>query len=115
MKVDGEQRQQKVVVGLREQHGTKKQAKVSDAGAETHLSYSNGARRAAKAMDSDLYVIPPDMLCHNNHLSILIHDYHVLILLVKSACLLFDYGLILLTSIYSFLRLQKRLTDTSVL
>ncbi|KAM3316306.1 hypothetical protein ACQJBY_034439 [Aegilops geniculata] len=77
LEVDGEQRQrqrqrQKVVVGLREEHGPKKPIeiylKVSDA--DAHLAAScNKARRAraVKAVDEDLYVIPPDMLCHNNN------------------------------------------------
>jgi hypothetical protein len=47
-----------VVVGLPE-HGRKK---VSDAGAP--MSASCKTRRAVKAVDEDLYVIPPDMLCH---------------------------------------------------
>ncbi|XP_020150244.1 uncharacterized protein [Aegilops tauschii subsp. strangulata] len=82
LEVDGEQRQrQEVVVGLREQHGTKKEEgrgkpveiylKVPHA-ADAHLSttagYNKTSRRvrAVKAVDEDLYVIPPDMLCHNN-------------------------------------------------
>ncbi|VAI24879.1 unnamed protein product [Triticum turgidum subsp. durum] len=80
LEVDGEQRQrqrQKVVVGLREEHGPRKQQqgkpieiylKVSDA-ADAHLAASCTKTRRArvvKAVDEDLYVIPPDMLCHNN-------------------------------------------------
>ncbi|KAF7051010.1 hypothetical protein CFC21_059298 [Triticum aestivum] len=79
LEVDGEQRQ-KVVVGLREEHGPKKEGrgkpieiylKVPHA-ADGHLSttagYNKGHRvRAVKAVDEDLYVIPPDMLCHNNN------------------------------------------------
>ena len=61
--MDGEQRQ-KVVVGLRE-HGTKKQSRVSDAGVHMpSANYATQTRRAVKAVDEDLYVIPPDMLCH---------------------------------------------------
>jgi hypothetical protein len=54
---------QKVVVGLQEQHGTKK--KKTGAGAPTMSSAKyQTTRRAVKAVDEDLYVIPPDMLCH---------------------------------------------------
>ncbi|VAI10470.1 uncharacterized protein LOC119294119 [Triticum dicoccoides] len=78
LEVDGEQRQrqrqrQKVVVGLREEHGPKKPIeiylKVSDADAHLAASCNKASRRAraVKAVDEDLYVIPPDMLCHNNN------------------------------------------------
>lgn len=74
LEVDGEQRQ-KVVAGLREEHGPRKQGKpmeiylkVSDADAHLTASCNKTPRRvrAVKAVDEDLYVIPPDMLCHSN-------------------------------------------------
>lgn len=53
---------QKVVVGMQEQHATKKK---TGAGAPTMSSAKyQTTRRAVKAVDEDLYVIPPDMLCH---------------------------------------------------
>uniref|UniRef100_A0ACD5T8Y9 Uncharacterized protein n=1 Tax=Avena sativa TaxID=4498 RepID=A0ACD5T8Y9_AVESA len=60
-----EQRRQKVVV-VGPHGGTKKQtgggAPVSvPGGSHNHKASS---RRAVKAVDEDLYVIPPDMLCH---------------------------------------------------
>ncbi|KAE8782070.1 hypothetical protein D1007_44588 [Hordeum vulgare] len=70
------EQRQKVVVGLREEHGAKKPQgkpievylKVSDADAHRTAASRNKTRRAraVKAVDEDLYVIPPDMLCHNN-------------------------------------------------
>uniref|UniRef100_A0ACD5TFI6 Uncharacterized protein n=1 Tax=Avena sativa TaxID=4498 RepID=A0ACD5TFI6_AVESA len=56
-----EQRRQKVVVGPH--GGTKKQ---TGAGAPVPGSHNHRAssRRVVKAVDEDLYVIPPDMLCH---------------------------------------------------
>ncbi|KAM0835106.1 hypothetical protein ACQ4PT_063154 [Festuca glaucescens] len=56
-----QRRRQKVVVGLQEEHGTKKKA---DAGAPIMSSAKYLTRRVVKAVDEDLYVIPPDMLCH---------------------------------------------------
>ncbi|KAG8089729.1 hypothetical protein GUJ93_ZPchr0011g27001 [Zizania palustris] len=66
---EGDEKQQKVVVGLAvaaaEQHGARKPARrlADDAGA--HAAYHYKACRPVKAVDQDLYEIPPDMLCHN--------------------------------------------------
>ncbi|KQJ88576.1 uncharacterized protein LOC100828522 isoform X1 [Brachypodium distachyon] len=66
--LEAEQRAHKVVAGPGE-HGAKKQGKqsrVSDSDAGAHLAGRNhkACIRAVKAVDEDLYVIPPDMLCH---------------------------------------------------
>ncbi|KAL5203790.1 hypothetical protein ABZP36_008661 [Zizania latifolia] len=63
---EGDEKQQKVVVGLAvaAEHGARKPARrLADAGA--HAAYHYKACRPVKAVDQDLYEIPPDMLCHN--------------------------------------------------
>ncbi|TVU25651.1 hypothetical protein EJB05_28155 [Eragrostis curvula] len=60
------QQQHKVVVGLGDHGAVKKQGKqsrVADAGPHA-ADYGYKACRVVKAVDQDLYEIPPDMLCH---------------------------------------------------
>lgn len=59
LELEDEKQRQQVVVGLGEHGAVKKQGKqsrVADA--------SPACRLAVKAVDQDLYQIPPDMLCH---------------------------------------------------
>ncbi|XP_039852276.1 uncharacterized protein LOC120710751 isoform X2 [Panicum virgatum] len=65
---EDEKQRQPVVVGLGgEQGAVKKQGKqsrVADAGAHASPAYK-ACPAAVKAVDQDLYQIPPDMLCHD--------------------------------------------------
>ncbi|TKW16950.1 hypothetical protein SEVIR_5G332800v4 [Setaria viridis] len=66
LEAEDEKQRQAVVVGLGEQGAVKiqgKQSRVADAGAHASPAYK-ACRLAVKAVDQDLYQIPPDMLCH---------------------------------------------------
>ncbi|BAF28130.1 uncharacterized protein [Oryza sativa Japonica Group] len=65
------QRQHKVVVGLAVaggEHGAArkqgKQSRVADGGAHAAMGYKGCRPAVVKAVDRDLYEIPPDMLCN---------------------------------------------------
>ncbi|KAG2591890.1 hypothetical protein PVAP13_5NG511300 [Panicum virgatum] len=67
LEAEGEKQRQAVVAGLGEQGAVKKQGKqsrVADAGAHASSPAYKACRVAVKAVDQDLYQIPPDMLCH---------------------------------------------------
>lgn len=69
-----QQQQRVVVVGLGEHGGAvvKKQAKQQGpvaAHARVHCRVGAAAAGKVKAMDQDLYHIPPDMLCHDPRVS----------------------------------------------
>ena len=57
-----------MVVGLGGEQGAVKkqgnQSRVADAGAHASSPAYKACRVAVKAVDQDLYQIPPDMLCH---------------------------------------------------
>ena len=67
LEAEDEKQRQAVVAGLGEQGAVKKQGKqsrVADAGAHASPAYK-ACRAAVKAVDQDLYQIPPDMLCQD--------------------------------------------------
>jgi len=66
LEAEDEKQRQAVVAGLGEQGAVKqgKQSRVADAGAHASSPAYKACRVAVKAVDQDLYQIPPDMLCH---------------------------------------------------
>ncbi|CAO2178149.1 unnamed protein product [Urochloa humidicola] len=63
LELDDDKQRQPVAVGLGEVKKQGKQSRVADAGARDSPAYK-ACRVAVKAVDQDLYQIPPDMLCH---------------------------------------------------